>query len=86
MCDNGGAQTRTLKSVYYFVKNQLEYLDKFNISNTYFINILDGDTSYNNMDKFKFLLNKEKYINVIKYMFVGSLHDFQKILYFIKII
>ena len=44
---------------------------------TYFINILDGDTSYNNINKFTFLLNKEKYKHILKYVFVGSLYDFQ---------
>ena len=30
------------------------------------------------MNKFNFLLNKEKYKNVNKYIFIGSLYDFQK--------
>ncbi len=51
---------------------------KFNTNNTYFINILDGDTSYNNMNKFKFLINKEKYKSIIKYVFIGCLYEFQK--------
>ena len=29
------------------------------------------------MEKFKFLINKEKYKNIIKYIFIGSLFDFQ---------
>lgn len=78
VCDNGGAQTRSLREVYHFIKYQMEYLIKFNMKNIYFINILDGDTCYNNIDKFKFLTNKEKYKQVIKYIFVGSLYDFQK--------
>ena len=78
VCDSGGAQTRTLRELYHFIKYQMEYLIKFNMNNIYFINILDGDTSYNNMDKFKFLINKEKYKQVIKYVFIGSLYDFQK--------
>jgi hypothetical protein len=44
----------------------------------YFINILDGDTSYNNINKFNYLINKEKYKNIIKYILIGSLYDFQK--------
>ena len=80
VCDSGGAQTRTLREVYYFIKYQMEYLVKLNKVNinTYFINILDGDTSYNSMNKFKFLINKEKFKNIIKNIFVGSLYDFQK--------
>jgi hypothetical protein len=90
VCDSGGAQTRTLREVYHFIKCQLEYLLVFNIVNTYFINILDGDTSYNNMNKFNYLINKEKYTSVVKYIFIGSLFDFQnkknQYLYAIKII
>jgi len=78
VCDNGGAQTRTLREVYYFIKYQCEYLVKFNKTNIYFINILDGDTSYNNINKFKFLLNKEKYKYIVQYIFIGDLYDFQK--------
>jgi hypothetical protein len=70
--------TRTLREVYHFIKYQIQYIIKFNTINIYFINILDGDTSYNNMNKFNFLLNKEKYKNVNKYIFIGSLYDFQK--------
>ena len=85
VCDSGGAQTRTLKLVYDFIKYQLEYLIKNNINNIeaslYFINILDGDTSYKNLNKFKYLINKEKYLQINKYIFVGSLYDFQKIKY-----
>ena len=32
----------------------------------------------NNMDKFIFLINKEKYKKVIEYVFIGSLYDFQQ--------
>lgn len=76
VCDSGGSQTRTLREVYHFIKYQMEYLIKFNMNNIYFINILDGDTSYNNINKFNFLKNKVKYI--INYIFIGGLHDFQR--------
>ena len=78
VCDSGGSQTRTLREVYHFIKYQMEYLIKFNMNNIYFINILDGDTSYNNINKFNFLKNKEKYKNIINYIFIGGLHDFQR--------
>jgi hypothetical protein len=78
VCDNGGAQTRTLREVYHFIKYQLEYLIQFNTKNVYFINILDGDTSFNSISKFKYLLNKEKYKKIIKYIFVDDLYFFQK--------
>jgi hypothetical protein len=78
VCDSGGAQTRTLREVYHFIRYQLEYLIKFNTTNIYFVNILDGDTCYNNMDKFRFLRNKDKYVQIIKYVFIGCLYDFQR--------
>lgn len=56
----------------------MEYLRKFNTTNTHFINILDSDRCYNNMNKFIYLKNKEKYKKVIKFIFIGSLYDFQK--------
>lgn len=78
VCDKGGSQTRTLREVYYFIKYQLNYLVKFNVKNIYFINILDGDTSHNNMNKFNYLKNKEIYKKVKKYVFIGDLYTFQK--------
>lgn len=81
VCDNGGAQTRTLREVYHFIKYQMEYLIKNKTkctSDVYFINILDGDTSYNNINKFKYLMDKKKYQDIVKYIFIGSLYDFQQ--------
>jgi hypothetical protein len=78
VCDCGGAQTRTLREVNHFITYQLEYLMIFDTKNIYFINILDGDTCYNNLDKFIYLINKKKYKDIIKYVFIGSLYDFQK--------
>jgi hypothetical protein len=77
VCEAGGAQTRTLREVYHFINYQLEHLRKHKSNNLYFINILDGYASYKNMSKFSFLINKKKYKNVRKYIFVGSLYDFQ---------
>lgn len=67
VCDNGGAQTRTLREVYHLIK--------YNNTTIKFINILNGDTCYKNMNKFNYLLNKNKEYN--KYIFIGSLYDFQ---------
>lgn len=77
VCDSGGAQTRTLREVNTFIKYQLEYLIKHNTNNIYFINILDGNQSYDNINKFNYLKNKDKYKQIVKYVFIGSLHDFQ---------
>lgn len=73
VCDEGGAQTRTLKLVYDFIKCQLEYLLKD--QEVYFLNILDGDCSYKNREKFEFLINNEKYANVRKYIFCGCMAE-----------
>ena len=77
VCDDGGSQTRTLREVYHFIQCQLEYILQNNSTNEYFVNILDGGTSHKNIDKFIYLLNKEQYINIKKYLFIGDLHDFQ---------
>lgn len=73
----GGAQTRTNRETYHFIQCQLEYLLKGDSNNIRFINILDGDFSYVNMNKFNFLKNQEKYESVKKNVFIGSLYDFQ---------
>jgi hypothetical protein len=89
ICDEGGAQTRSLREVYHFIKYQIKYLIKNkcnnenneNLLNLYFINILDGDTSWKHKDKFNYLLNKfndNTYINIKKYIFIGSMYEFQK--------
>ncbi len=77
VCDDGGSQTRTLREVYHFIQCQLEYILQNNSTNEYFVNVLDGGPSHKNMDKFIYLLNKEQYINIKKYLFIGDLHDFQ---------
>jgi hypothetical protein len=78
VCDCGGAQTRSLREVYHFVKAQLKYLIKFNIQDTYFVNILDGNESHRTKKKFDYLLSKETYANVKNKVFVGDMHDFQQ--------
>ena len=90
-CDSGGAQNRTMREVYHFIKYQLKVLEKIsNISgNTkdkklYFINILDGDTSYEFQDKFNYLLKKKSDIN--KYMFIGDMKTFSENKELIKLI
>lgn len=76
VCDKGGSQTRTLQLVYLFIKYQIKYIIKNNIENVYFINILDGDESYNNLDKFMYLINQEKYNKSKKYIYVGDMKNF----------
>jgi len=53
VCDKGGSQTRTLRDeTYDFVETQLKYIAKNPDTKYVFINILDGDESYKNKDKF----------------------------------
>lgn len=79
VCDQGGAQTRTLREVYHFIKHQIKYaLQKRN--NTYFFNILDGDGCFKTKDKFKYLIKNYSeedidYLN--KYIYIGDMFNFQ---------
>lgn len=77
ICDAGGAQTRTLREVYHFVCVQMEYLLAHHSPHVYFINILDGDTSFRSMDKFGYLLNQPQYSRVREQVFVGDMKQFQ---------
>ena len=75
VCDMGGAQMRSLREVYHFICYQLEILQSTN--DTYFINILDGDTSYKSMRMFLHLINDPEYSKIKKYIFVGDMSMFQ---------
>jgi hypothetical protein len=77
-CETGGAQTRTLKDVYHFIRAQAEYLIKSHRTDLMFINILDGAESYKRKDKFDYLMNNQKYIDINIYIFIGGLIDFQE--------
>lgn len=79
VCDSGGAQTRTLREVYHFVHCQLEHLlqtQNKQACNIYFVNILDGDQSCKRQKHFEYLLAKDKYSEVKKYVFCGDMHTF----------
>jgi len=78
VCDDGGAQRRTGKDVYNFVKEQLEFLIKNKTNDIYFINIFDGEYNYKNINKYNFLIKKSKYNEVIKYVFIGDSYTFEK--------
>ena len=51
----GGAQTRSLREVYWFVDGQLNILK--NTNDVYFANILDGDEADSNINKFEYIKN-----------------------------
>lgn len=81
ICDAGGAQTRSQREVNHFIQNQLDVLViNSNTSNEkiYFVNILDGDTSYKNLDKYIYLVNKPQYTKINKKLFVGDMYNFQQ--------
>ena len=76
VCDKGGAQTRTLREVYYFIKCQLDFILKNNCEDVFFINILDGDESFRTLEKFNYLQNIKKYNKIKKYIFIGDMKKF----------
>lgn len=57
ICDKGGAQTRSLREVYHFINAQIDFLRLHPELSIIFINILDGDTSFYQKDKFGYLMN-----------------------------
>lgn len=77
ICNSGGAQTRSLREVYHFVEAQLKYLLKNPDRSIYFINILDGDTSYGQREKFIYLLNLPEYDGVRDKVFVDDMFMYQ---------
>jgi len=64
--DKGGAQTRSIKEVFHFIIAQEKWIETQN--NTYIMNILDGEFSFNNI---KFLPN----INSNN-IFIGDMYKF----------
>ena len=78
--EGGGAQTRSLREVYHFVKCQIENIKKRigngDLNNIYFVNILDGDLSHFKKVHFDYLLNKVNDKNIRDKIFVGDMHEF----------
>ena len=73
VCGEGGSQNRTLELVYHFIKYQNNVIINDKLTNIYFINILDGDESYNNMKYYKYLLNKCN-----NNIYCGDMYQFEK--------
>lgn len=78
ICNAGGAQTRSLREVYHFVKTQLDSLLKTGTTDVYFVNILDGNESFKHQDKFVYLKKNKKYDTVAKYVFIGDMLEFNQ--------
>jgi len=86
----GGAQTRSLREVYWFIEGQLQTLinhsrqtsqpgqsiQNANNSNICFANILDGDCCNKFMTQFNYLLNRPEYVAVKNNIFVGDLYTY----------
>ncbi len=53
ICDTGGAQTRSLREVYHFIKAQYIFLTKQQCKNIYMINILDGNGCFKYVHLFR---------------------------------
>ena len=70
----GGAQTRSLREVYWFIEGQLKTLLKK--SDIYFANILDGDEPHSQISKFMYLLSLPEFADVGKHVYVGDLKGY----------
>ena len=70
----GGAQTRSLREVYWFIEGQLKSLA--HNTDTYFANILDGDEPHACMSKFNYLLSLAEYADVKKNIYIGDLKGY----------
>lgn len=69
ICDRGGSQTRSLREVYHFIDIQSRCLSLNPDVKIIFVNILDGDESYRNRDKFDFIVRDKR-------IFIGDMHEF----------
>ena len=76
VCDDGGAQNRTLREVCSFIENQLKYLLHSHTTHIYFINVLDGDACNKSMKYFKYILDNPEFSEVKKYVFIGDMFEF----------
>lgn len=68
VCDSGGAQTRSLKLVYYFIKAQNSIIQSN--PDIFFANILDGDESFKAMNKFNYIKRHDN-------IFCGDMKEFE---------
>jgi hypothetical protein len=68
VCDSGGSQTRTCECLYEFIRAQTRCKNKF----VKFVNILDGDGCYRNINQLRYLA--KDFSNI----FVGDTYEFTK--------
>lgn len=72
----GGAQTRSLREVYWFVQGQLNVLKSGAGAPAYFANVLDGDEAAAVLPKFTYLLSRPEFADVSKKVYVGDLKGY----------
>jgi hypothetical protein len=77
ICDKGGAQTRSLREVYHFIEAQIDFLRLHPNRPIYFINILDGDTSFFQKDKFNYLMNLPENAPAKNKIIIEDMHRFR---------
>ena len=70
----GGAQTRSLREVYWFIQGQLNVL-KYT-DDIYFANILDGDEAHKSMSKFEYMLSLPEFDEIKNKIYVGDLKGY----------
>jgi hypothetical protein len=68
VCGDGGAQNRTMREIYNFIRIQVDYIQHNTDLKLFFINILEGDTSYKYKKHFKSLKGEK--------IFIGDLKEF----------
>ena len=71
----GGAQTRSMREVYHFIKCQESYLKSSGDKHTKFLNILDGDSVGAKMTSMRKACSKTG----SKKIFIGDTHEIKKI-------
>ena len=72
----GGAQTRTMRDVYIFIKGQLDVILMSNNIDLYFANILDGDVIASKMKLYEHLFKKDRYKDLRPRIYIGDLYGY----------
>jgi hypothetical protein len=70
----GGAQTRSLREVYWFVEGQFHVLKAD--PTVHFANILDGDEAHAVLPKFQYLANLPEFVPLRNRIYIGDLKGY----------
>jgi len=71
----GGNQTRSLREVYWFIEGQFKVLAT-TTEPVYFANILDGDESHSQMNKFEYLRSFPEFAEISSHVYIGDLKGY----------